>query len=62
MMHHPHLPGPQPVPVPDIGFALAIPVPEVLDAPAFADFPASARPIERITWVPSPRPWFGFRL
>jgi hypothetical protein len=64
-MMHPHLPGPRPVAVPGIGFPQNISIgPDVLDAGAFGDLleshrGASARPIDRILWLPSPRPWFA---
>jgi hypothetical protein len=62
IMMHPHLPGPRPLAVPGIGFPQNISVgPEVLDPVAFGDLPPLTRPTERIVWIPSPQPWFGFR-
>ena len=61
IMMRPHLPGPRPLAVPGIGFPQNISVGlEVLDPAAFRDLPP-LRPIERIVWVPSPQPRFGFR-
>jgi hypothetical protein len=63
-MMHPHLPGPRPVAVPGIGFPQNISIgPEVLDPAAFVDLSvkhrsASRRLIDRILWLPSPRPWW----
>jgi hypothetical protein len=64
-MMHPRLPGPLPVAVPGIGFPQNISIgPDVLDPAAFGDISdkrrdASTRPIDRIVWLPSPRPWFA---
>jgi hypothetical protein len=64
-MMHPHLPGPRLVAVPGIGYPQNISIgPEVLDPPAFGDLSdkhrdASTRLIDRILWLPSPRPWFA---
>jgi hypothetical protein len=63
-MMHPHLPGPRLVAVPGIGFPQNISIgPEVLDPAAFGDNhrDASKRPIDRILWLPSPRPWFALQ-
>ena len=66
-MMHPHLPGPLPVAVPGIGFPQNISIgPDVLDPAAFGDLSdkhrdASTLPIDRILWLPSPRPWFAVR-
>jgi hypothetical protein len=64
-MMHPNLPGPRPVTVPGIGFPQSFSVgPEGLDPTAFGDpsdkhSDASTRLIDRIFWLPSPRPWFA---
>ena len=65
IMMHPHLPSPLPVAVPDIGFAQSISIgPNAPDSSAFADLPrdhcsGATRPLDRIVWLPSPRPWFA---
>ncbi len=64
-MMHPHLPSPRPLAVPGIGFPQNIAIgPEELDPAAFGNLSdkhrdASTRPIGRIFWLPSPRPWFA---
>jgi hypothetical protein len=64
-MMHPHLPSPLPVAVPDIGFAQSISIgPNAPDSSAFAGLPGdhcsgATRPLDRIVWLPSPRPWFA---
>jgi hypothetical protein len=66
-MMHPHLPSPRPLAVPGIGFPQNIAIgPEELDPAAFGNLSddhcgASTRPINRIVWLPSPRPWFAVR-
>jgi hypothetical protein len=66
-MTHPHLPGPRPLAVPGIGFPQNVSIgPEVLDPAAFGDLSddhcgASTRPIDRLVWLLSPRPWFAVR-
>jgi hypothetical protein len=66
-MMHPHLPGPRPVAVPGIGFPQNISIaPDVFDPAAFGDLSdkhrgASTRLIDRIFWLPSPRPWFALQ-
>jgi hypothetical protein len=53
--------------VPGIGFPQNLSVgPEVLDLTGFRDwsddqFVAPTQPIDRIAWLPSPRPWFAPR-
>jgi hypothetical protein len=60
MMHS--LPG---MAVPDIGFPQNISISlQVLDPPAFADVSdshsgGSTRSIDRVVWLPSPRPWLA---
>ena len=67
IMMHPHLPSPRQLAVPGIGFPQNISIgPEVLDLAAFQDwsddqFVAPTQPIDRIAWLPSPRPWFAPR-
>jgi hypothetical protein len=62
-MTYPHLPGPRPLAVPGIGFPQNISIgADVLDPAAFGDLSdkhpnASTRLIDRILWLPSPRPW-----
>jgi hypothetical protein len=64
-MMHPHLPGPLPVAVPDIGFPQNISIgPKWLDSSVYADLSGdhrgvATRPLDRIVWLPSPRPWFA---
>jgi hypothetical protein len=64
-MMHPHLPSPLPVAVPDIGFAQSISIDtKALDSSGFAVLSgnhcgAATRPLDRIVWLPSPRPWFA---
>ena len=64
-MMHPQLPGPRQLAVPGIGFPQNISIgPDVLDRAAFGDLSvrhrdASMRLIDRILWLPSPRPWFA---
>jgi hypothetical protein len=64
-MMHPHLPSPLPVPVPDIGFAQSISIgPKEPNSSGFVDLPGdqcsgATRPLDRIVWLPSPRPWFA---
>jgi hypothetical protein len=64
-MMHPHLPSPLPVAVPDIGFAQSISVSsKASDSSGFANLPSdrcgvTTRPLDRIVWLPTPRPWFA---
>jgi hypothetical protein len=64
-MMHPHLPGPRPVAVPGIGFPQNISIgSDVLEPVALGGWSArhrdaSTRLIDRILWLPSPRPWFA---
>ena len=64
-MMHPHLPSPLPVAVPDIGFAQSISVsPKAPDSSGFANLPGdycdvATRPLDRIVWLPTPRPWLA---
>jgi hypothetical protein len=66
-MMHPHLPGPLPVAVPDIGFPQNISIgPKAFDSWGFADLSGdhcdfATRPLDRIVWLPSPRPWFALQ-
>jgi hypothetical protein len=61
----PHLPSPLPLAVPDIGFAQNISIgPKALDSAGFADLSGdhcgvATRPLDRIVWLPSLRPWFA---
>ena len=67
IMMHPHLPSPRQLAVPGIGFPQNLSVgPEVLDLTGFRDwsddqFVVPSQPIDRIAWLPSPRPWFAPR-
>src|SRR5262245_7147733 len=62
IMMHPHLPGPLPVAVPDIGFPQHISIGQkAFDSSSFADLSGdhcdfATRPLDRIVWLPSPRP------
>ena len=67
-MMHCHLPSPLPVAVPDIGFAQSIFIgPKEPDSAGFADLPGdrcsgAKQPLDRIVWLPSPRPRFALHL
>jgi hypothetical protein len=59
------LPGTRPLAVPDIGFPQNISISlQVLDPPDFTGMSdshsgGSTRSIDRVVWLPSPRPWFA---
>jgi hypothetical protein len=63
-MMHAQLPSPRQLAVPGIGFPQNISIGlDVLDLAAFRDLSgkhrdASTRLIDRILWLPSPRPWW----
>jgi hypothetical protein len=63
-MMHAQLPSPRQLAVPGIGFPQNISIGlDVLDPAAFRDLSgkhrdASTRLIDRILWLPSPRPWW----
>jgi hypothetical protein len=63
-MMHAQLPSPRQLAVPGIGFPQNISIGlDVLDPTAFRDLSgkhrdASTRLIDRILWLPSPRPWW----
>src|SRR3977135_3508746 len=67
IMMHCYSPSPRQLAVPDIGFPQSRSVgPDVLDPAAFRDwsddrFDAPSQPIDRIAWLPLPRPWFAPR-
>jgi hypothetical protein len=64
-MMHSYSPSPRQLAVPGIGFPQSISVgSDVLDLAAFRDwsddrFDAPSQPIDRIAWLPLPRPWFA---
>jgi hypothetical protein len=66
-MMHPHPPSHLPLAVPGIGFPQTISVgPDVPDFTAFQDrsddpFVVPTQLIDRVAWLPSPRPWFAAR-
>jgi hypothetical protein len=66
-MMHSYSPNPRQLAVPGIGFPQNIPVgPDVFDLAAFRDWSddrldAPSQPIDRIAWLPLPRPWFAAR-
>jgi hypothetical protein len=66
-MMHSHSPSPPQLAVPGIGFPQNFSVgPDLLDPAAIRDWSddrsdVPLQPVDRIAWLPLPRPWFAVR-